>query len=53
MVRSGWAVAYRRYSKDYVRDGDFAREGKVGIYFYSDNAKLTMLVASSIETGIR
>ncbi len=32
MVRSGWAVAYRRYSKDYVRDEDFAREGKVGIW---------------------
>jgi endonuclease YncB( thermonuclease family) len=25
MVRNGWAVAYRRYSKDYVRD-----EGKAG-----------------------
>jgi len=32
MVRSGWAVAYRRYSKDYVRDEDFAREGKAGIW---------------------
>lgn len=32
MVRSGWAVAYRRYSTDYVGDEDLAREEKIGIW---------------------
>ena len=26
MVRNGYAVAYRRYSKEYISDEDFARE---------------------------
>ncbi len=32
MVRSGYAVAYKRYSKDYVRDEDYAKENKLGIW---------------------
>ena len=32
MVRNGHAVAYKRYSKDYVRDEDFANENKLGLW---------------------
>ena len=32
MVRSGLAVAYRRYSKEYIPDEDFARENKLGLW---------------------
>ena len=32
MVRRGYAVAYKRYSKDYVRDENYARENKLGIW---------------------
>ncbi|WP_197716172.1 thermonuclease family protein [Cereibacter sphaeroides] len=32
MVRSGWAVAYRRYGSAYVRDEDLARREKRGIW---------------------
>ena len=32
MVRNGHAVAYRRYSKDYILDEDFARENKLGLW---------------------
>ena len=32
MVRNGYAVAYRRYSKEYVSDEDFARENKLGLW---------------------
>lgn len=32
MVRTGWAVAYRRYSKDYVRDEDLAHQDRIGIW---------------------
>ena len=32
MVRNGYAVAYKRYSKDYVRDEEYARENKLGIW---------------------
>ena len=32
MVRNGWAVAYRRYSKDYVDDENYAKENKLGIW---------------------
>ena len=32
MVRNGYAVAYKRYSKNYVRDEEFARENKLGLW---------------------
>ena len=32
MVRNGYAVAYRRYSKKYVPDEDFAKENKLGLW---------------------
>ena len=32
MVRNGYAVAYKRYSKDYVRDEEYAKENKLGIW---------------------
>ena len=32
MVRQGWALAYRRYSKDYVFDEDTARKAKAGLW---------------------
>ena len=32
MVRNGYAIAYRRYSKKYVPDEDFARENKLGLW---------------------
>ena len=32
MVRNGLAVAYRRYSKEYISDEDFARENKLGLW---------------------
>ena len=32
MVRNGHAVAYKRYSKDYVKDEDFANENKLGLW---------------------
>ena len=32
MVRSGLAVAYRRYSKEYIPDEDFAKENKLGLW---------------------
>tara|TARA_B100001540_G_C15659759_1_gene574986 strand:+ start:306 stop:773 length:468 start_codon:yes stop_codon:yes gene_type:complete len=32
MVRNGWAIAYRRYSKDYVDDENYAKENKLGIW---------------------
>ena len=35
MVRSGWAVAYRKYSRDYVQAENFARAEKRGIWQYS------------------
>ena len=35
MVRSGWAVAYRRYSRDYVVAEDFARREQRGIWQYN------------------
>ena len=30
MVKNGWAIAYRKYSKDYVEDENFALN-KLGI----------------------
>ena len=32
MVRNGYAVAYKRYSKDYIRDEEYAKENKLGIW---------------------
>ena len=32
MVRNGYAIAYRRYSKKYVSDEDFAKEKKLGLW---------------------
>jgi endonuclease YncB( thermonuclease family) len=32
MVRQGWALAYRRYSKDYVADEDAARQQEAGMW---------------------
>ena len=32
MVKSGWAVAYRYYSKDYVNEENFAENNKLGIW---------------------
>ena len=32
MVRNGYAIAYRRYSKTYVPDEDFAKENKLGLW---------------------
>jgi endonuclease YncB( thermonuclease family) len=32
MVRNGWAVAYRKYSMDYVRDELYAKAAKKGIW---------------------
>jgi len=32
LVRSGYAFAYRRYSKKFIRDEDYARINKIGIW---------------------
>ena len=32
MVRNGYAIAYRRYSKKYDPDEDFAKENKLGLW---------------------
>ena len=32
MVRSGNAVAYRRYSKEYIPDENFAKQNKLGLW---------------------
>ena len=32
MVRNGFAIAYRRYSKIYVPDEEFAKENKLGLW---------------------
>lgn len=32
MVSNGWAIAYRKYSMDYVPDEDRARDQKLGIW---------------------
>ena len=32
MVANGWAVAYRRYSVDYVADEEAARQGHINIW---------------------
>ena len=32
LVRNGYAIAYRRYSKKYVSDEDFAKKNKLGLW---------------------
>ena len=32
MVKNGWAVAYRYYSKDYIKDEEYAKKNKLGIW---------------------
>ena len=32
MVRNGWAIAYRYYSKDYIVDEEYAHDNKLGIW---------------------
>ena len=32
MVKNGYAVAYRRYSKDYVEDENYAKKKKIGLW---------------------
>jgi endonuclease YncB( thermonuclease family) len=32
MVRNGLAVAYKRYSKDYLGDEIYAKENKLGLW---------------------
>ena len=32
MVRNGYAIAYRRYSKDYIDDEDYAKKNKMGLW---------------------
>ena len=32
MVRNGWAIAYRYYSRDYIEDEEVAKKNKVGIW---------------------
>ena len=32
MVRNGYAVAYRRYSKDYIPDENYARKNNLGLW---------------------
>ena len=32
MVRKGWAIAYRYYSKNYIMDENYAKKNKVGIW---------------------
>ena len=32
MVRNGYAVAYRRYSKDYIKDENYAKKKNLGLW---------------------
>ena len=32
MVRNGYAVAYKRYSEDYVKDENYAKKNKLGMW---------------------
>jgi endonuclease YncB( thermonuclease family) len=32
MVKHGWAIAYRKYSSDYIKDEKFARKNKLGMW---------------------
>ena len=32
MVRNGYALVYKKYSKDYVRDEEYAKKNKLGVW---------------------
>ena len=32
MVRNGYAVAYRKYSRDYIQDENYAKKNKIGLW---------------------
>ena len=32
MVKHGWALAYRQYSSEYVKDEEFAKLNKLGMW---------------------
>tara|TARA_B110000211_G_scaffold38289_1_gene38816 strand:+ start:3256 stop:3726 length:471 start_codon:yes stop_codon:yes gene_type:complete len=32
MVRNGYALAFRRYSKDYIKDENYAKKNKLGLW---------------------
>jgi len=32
MVKSGWAIAYRKYSLEYVSDEEYAKKAKIGMW---------------------
>ena len=32
MVKKGWAIAYRYYSKDYIKEEEYANKNKLGIW---------------------
>ena len=32
MVRNGYAVAYKRYSEDYIEDENYAKKNKIGLW---------------------
>ena len=32
LVRSGYAFAYRKYSKKFIKDAEFAKENKLGMW---------------------
>ena len=32
MVKNGWAIAYRYYSKDYINEEEYADNNKLGIW---------------------
>ena len=32
LVRNGWALAYRDYSRDFINDEEFAKNNKLGIW---------------------
>ena len=32
MVKNGWAIAYRYYSKDYINEEEYANNNKLGIW---------------------
>ena len=47
MIMSGWAIAYRYYSKDFIKEEEIAKKNKIGIwrgtfeepYIYRKNSK--------------
>ena len=32
MTRSGYVIAYKRYSKDYIADEEYAKKNKLGLW---------------------